>query len=72
MKIVQILVLSNDLMDYLKRCAIEITVERLVGPFFSIVITSFQFVRNESAGDHYMFGLACVRESITSQLTGGK
>lgn len=68
-KIVQILALSNDSMDYLKRCVIGITVERLVGPFFSVVITSFQFVRNESAGDRYTSGLACVRESITSQLT---
>lgn len=60
-------------MDYLKRCAIEITAERLVGSFFfSTVITSFQFVRYELAGDRYLSGLACVRESITSQLTGKK
>lgn len=72
MKIVAILVLSSELMDYLKRCAIEITAERLVGSFFSTVITSFQFVRNEPPGDRYPFVLALIRGSITSRLTGEK
>lgn len=52
-KIPSISVLSRELIDYLKRCAIEITAERLVGSFFSTVITSFQFVRDKPAGDRY-------------------
>ncbi|KAK1129018.1 hypothetical protein K0M31_020151 [Melipona bicolor] len=46
-----------------ENCADSSVVERLDG-------LSEEFVRNESVGDRYTSGLACVRESITSQLTG--